>query len=242
MQIRITIITFDTIKFHNNGSGGHLIFTFRLPLLNPENGTICACDAKNSTYILGDTLKFIRLFIKNIRILFFRLRTQGLWVTAQWAYARLIPLLTGNPPLRYSRVTPQLYVGPQYRRWGRSALLRQGIDSGVNMRDEFDDAAHGLSLPYYCYLPTVDDDPISAEHLQKGITFIRERIADGGKVYIHCTAGVGRAPSMAAAYLVAEGYTLDEALDLIRQARPFIKPVPGQMEALKEFERITHNN
>jgi dual specificity MAP kinase phosphatase len=198
---------------------------------------MCARDTEIRKEISGVTLKLIRLFIKNIRILFFRLRTQGLWVTAQWAYARLIPLLTGNPPLRFSRVTPQLYVGPQYRRWGRNALLRKGIDSDVNMRIEFDDAAHGLDLTHYCYLPTVDDDPISTEYFEKGIAFIRERIAAGGKVYIHCTAGVGRAPSMAAAYLMAEGQTLDEALAIIREARPFIKPTPVQMEALKAFEQ-----
>lgn len=171
-----------------------------------------------------------------------RIRTQGVRTTALWAYARGIPYITGVPMLAYSRVTPSLYVGPQHRRNGRSALLQAGITHIVNMRSEFDDAAHGLTLEAtttrenYCYLPTSDDDAPSPAHLTKGITFIDGAIEDGGKVYIHCAAGVGRAPMMAAAYLISRGYSVDDALDLIRMTRPFIRLTPKQMTGLGQFE------
>lgn len=183
----------------------------------------------------------LKALFKGVRTVRDRLRTQGVRTTALWAYARGLPKLTGVPLLEYSRVTDSLYVGPQFRKSGMNALLRAGITHTVNMRLEFDDAKHGLTLGtdnsiYYCHLPTIDDEPISAEAIAKGIEFIECAIRNGGKVYIHCSAGVGRAPSMAAAYLISNGYCTEDALDLIRVARPFIRPTARQIQALKEFE------
>ena len=171
-----------------------------------------------------------------------RLRAQGVRTTALWAYARGIPYITGVPLLAYSRVTPSLYVGPQHRENGKRALLQAGITHTVNMRSEFDDAAHGLALDAtptresYCHLPTPDDHAPSPAHLSAGVAFIDGAIEDGGKVYIHCSAGVGRAPTMAAAYLISRGHSLEDALALIRTARPFIRLTPTQMTALAQFE------
>ncbi len=173
---------------------------------------------------------------KNSGILARRLRTQGIGTTLIWAYGRGLPMLTGIPMLRYSAVTPQLYVGSQFNARGKRMLEALGFEGCVNMRLEKDDAAFGLALPKYLYLPTVDDTAPSIEHLDEGVAFIREVIESGGKVYIHCGAGVGRAPTMAAAYLMAEGHSLAEALAMIRKVRPFIAITPPQMEQLHAYE------
>lgn len=47
-----------------------------------------------------------------------RLHEQGLWVTLQWIWAGL-SYVTGVPVLKYSRVTPQLYVGSQFNAAGQ---------------------------------------------------------------------------------------------------------------------------
>lgn len=167
-----------------------------------------------------------------------RVQTQGLTTTLIWMYGRGLPFLTGSPLLQFSEVTPHLYVGPQYRERGKRLLQARGINACVNMRIERDDAAHGLALERYLHLPTIDDAAPSLEHLEQGVVFIREVLSSGGKVYIHCGAGVGRAPSMAAAYLMAEGHTLDEALRLIRKPRPFISITPPQLEQLRKLEAI----
>jgi len=104
------------------------------------------------------------------------------------------------------------------------------------MRVEFDDAEHGLDLSNYCHLPTVDDTPPTMEDMDKGIAFITDAVDSGGKVYIHCSAGVGRAPTMAAAYLLSKGHTLDEAVSMIRRVRPFINIMAPQMELLQQIE------
>lgn len=179
--------------------------------------------------------KLVRLFRKAFAIITRRLRTQGLGTTLLWAYGRGVPAITGVPMLQYSQVTPHLYVGSQFNTWGKRLLEQQGITGCVNMRIERDDAAHGLALTQYLHLPTIDDDAPTLEHLEKGVTFIREVIQGGGKVYIHCGAGVGRAPTMAAAYLIDEGYSLDESLAMIRKVRPFITITSPQMEQLRSF-------
>ena len=180
---------------------------------------------------------FLVLIKKGWNILVRRLRTQGISTTMLWLYGRGMPYLTGVPILKYSQVTPQLYVGPQFRQPGKRFLAAQGINASVNMRVEKDDVLLGLDLERHLHLPTIDDDAPSLEHLRQGVDFIHEVIQSGGKVYIHCGAGVGRAPSMAAAYLMSDGYSLDEALELIRKVRPFIALTPPQLAQLRKFER-----
>lgn len=173
---------------------------------------------------------------KALSIVVDRLRSQGLRTTLVWLYGRGVPKLTGVPLVRYSQITPQVFVGGQYGRRGKRKLEALGVTGGVNLRAEFDDAAHGLALAHYCHLPTVDDAAPSLEHLTEGVTFIERMTRNGGKVYIHCAGGVGRAPTMAAAYFVAQGMALDEAIALIRRTRPFIRIMPPQMEQLRRFE------
>ena len=165
-----------------------------------------------------------------------RLRRDGLKATLLWLYGRGVPALTGAPMMRYSRVTPQVLVGPQHRRGGLRKLARLGVRHCVNMRVEFDDAAHGLATEYYCYLPTEDDHAPTMEHLRRGVAFVEQAVSQGAAVYVHCGGGIGRAPTMAAAYLISQGRTLGEAVALIRKTRPFIHIMPPQLEQLRRFE------
>ena len=144
--------------------------------------------------------------------------------------------MTGTPMLKFSRITPLVYVGPQFRKSGMNMLQQTGFRHLVNLRIEFDDAEHGLELENYCHLPTIDDAAISKEHLRQGIEFIHGAVEQGEKVYIHCSAGVGRAPTLAAAYFISRGMTLADALSLVKQARPFINITPPQMELLRTLE------
>jgi hypothetical protein len=189
-------------------------------------------DLRARSYFMS---KLLRLWQKGVRILVHRLRVQGVRTTLLWLYARGLPVVTGIPILKYSRITPRIYVGPQYRRAGKRKLSQIGVNSGVNMRLEFDDAAHGLALEHYCHLPTADDDAPTLDDLHRGVAFIHRVITGGGKVYIHCGGGVGRAPTMAAAYFISQGLELDEAIGLIKRSRPFINIVPAQMEQLERF-------
>jgi predicted protein tyrosine phosphatase len=174
---------------------------------------------------------------KNLGILWGRLTGQGLGVTVLWATDHLVRIITGAPIRRVSQITPQLHVGGQYRRRGWERLTARGITAVVNMRIEFDDNDAGIAPGRYLYLPTIDDDPPTLEDLRKGVDFIAKEIERGGGVYVHCGSGVGRAPTMAAAYLISTGLAPDEAWAKIRAARPFIRPKPRQVAQIERLYR-----
>ncbi|MCY3833084.1 MAG: dual specificity protein phosphatase [Chloroflexi bacterium] len=142
---------------------------------------------------------------------------------------------TGAPVWKLSEITPQLYVGGQHYRKGYRAMLDQGITAIVNMRREHCDIDMGIGGERHLQLATVDNTPPGIEDLRRGVDFIRAEIARGGKVYVHCAVGCGRAPTMAAAYLIATGLKPADALRQIKAARPFVHLTRGQRAVLDEF-------
>jgi protein tyrosine phosphatase (PTP) superfamily phosphohydrolase (DUF442 family) len=181
------------------------------------------------------TMKLAKKLVKNAGILWLRFTKQGLRVSMLWAADHAVRILTGAPIRSVSQITPQLHVGGQYRQRGWPELAKRGITAVVNLRTEFDDAAAGIAPQRYLYLPAVDDTPPTLEQLRQGADFIADEIGRGGGVYIHCGAGVGRAPTMAAAYLVSTGLTPDEAWARIRAVRPFIRIKPEQAVQIERF-------
>ena len=142
---------------------------------------------------------------------------------------------TGAPIWRLCAVTPQLHVGGQHYLRGYAKMRDYGITAILNMRGERCDLARGIGGERHLQLATIDNTPPSLDDLRRGSDFIRAEIARGGKVYVHCAVGCGRAPTMAAAYLISTGMTADEALRRVKQVRPFVHPTPGQREALAAF-------
>ena len=67
-----------------------------------------------------------------------------------------------------------------------------------------------------------DFDPDDlALHLQRAVRELRDLLEDGRTVYLHCTAGAGRSPSVATAYLYwVEGKGLVESERLVLSRRP----------------------
>ncbi len=59
-------------------------------------------------------------------------------------------------------------------------------------------------------------------------SMINKIIKKGHKLYIHCTAGIGRAPQSVIAYLCFfQNYDLDKAVVLLRKQRPNCRPNIG---------------
>ena len=177
-----------------------------------------------------------------IYIVYRRLLEHGVRATFLWVQDKILRRTRGFSPPYISRVQPNLYVGGQHRRHGLARMRDLGIVAVVNMREESDDAQRGLALDHYLWLSITDDTSPTPEELERGAEFIRHHIAEGHGVYIHCAAGVGRAPLMAAAYLVDTGMSAAQAWNTIRQARPFIRPTPSQITALDAFAARDKNH
>jgi hypothetical protein len=69
--------------------------------------------------------------------------------------------------------------------------------------------------------------------------FIHAARTEGGTVLVHCGAGISRAPTAAAAYLIwSLRVPAAGAISLLRRARPCVRPNVGCVKALKEWERV----
>ena len=177
----------------------------------------------------------IKPIFEFLRSFWLRLRSQGPLTTLRWLRTVGLAWLTGRISLSFSKVTPNIYIGPQYGRYGKRSLMKAGVTASMSLRAEFDDAAKGLAMENYNYIPIIDNTAPTIEQLQQGVSFINEAIRNEGVIYVHCGSGVGRAPTMVAAYLIAQGKSVDDAITQIQAARPFIRILPNQRESLRQF-------
>jgi len=85
------------------------------------------------------------------------------------------------------------------------------------------------------HIPVVDMTSPTIQQLHAAVGFIRGVVAEGGAVVTHCTAGMGRTGTILAAYLVAEGLPVEEALRRVREMRPGSVETPEQEDVLAAF-------
>ncbi len=119
-----------------------------------------------------------------------------------------------------------------------AAVSRAGITHIIDMQIEFDDTP--LALPHgivVCWNPVDDDfEPKPAEVFYRGVEFglaaLRE---NGAKLFVHCAAGVHRAPMMTLALLGVMGWTLESAMDLIERRRPAADFAEVYVQSVEDF-------
>jgi protein-tyrosine phosphatase len=122
-----------------------------------------------------------------------------------------------------------------------AAVSRAGITHIIDMQIEFDDTAlaepHGIEV---CWNPVDDDfEPKPAAILGRGVEFAREALnQDGAKLFVHCAAGVHRAPMMTLAILGAMGWALDDAKDLIEGKRASADFADVYVRSVENFLKV----
>jgi protein-tyrosine phosphatase len=115
-----------------------------------------------------------------------------------------------------------------------------GITHIIDMQIEWDDTQ--LARPYgirVLWNPTDDDFRRKPPELfQRGVEFALLALDDAeSRVFIHCAAGVHRAPMMALAVLRALGFGLDDAIDMIESRRRVVDFADVYVESVEEFMR-----
>lgn len=118
------------------------------------------------------------------------------------------------------------------------ALVKMGITHIIDMQIEFDDRP--VAEPYgvkVLYNPTDDDFQIKPPKLfQQGVEFALEALDEPhSKIYIHCAAGVHRAPMMTLAVLRALGWSLKDAKELIQKRRYVVDFAHAYVESVENF-------
>jgi protein-tyrosine phosphatase len=124
-------------------------------------------------------------------------------------------------------------------------VARAGITHIVDMQIEFDDTPLGEECGIQVLWNPVDDDfqPKPAEIFHAGVEFARAALDDEQtKVYIHCAAGVHRAPMMTLALLCALGWQMSDAMELIASRRPVVDFADVYVHSvetfLRDYERV----
>ncbi len=119
-----------------------------------------------------------------------------------------------------------------------AAVARARVTHIIDMQIEFDDtklaAPHGIEVLWN----PIDDDfqPKPPEVFQRGVDFATEALErEGTKLFIHCAAGVHRAPMMTLAVLCWFGWTPETAQELIETKRPVVDFAEVYVRSVERF-------
>ena len=120
------------------------------------------------------------------------------------------------------------------------SVARSGVTHIIDMQIEFDDTE--LARPYGIEVlwNGTDDDfqPKPPELFERGVEFGQAALEEnGGKLYIHCAAGVHRAAMMTLALLGAMGWEMDEAMSVIQGRRPTVDFADVYVRSVENFLR-----
>jgi len=119
-----------------------------------------------------------------------------------------------------------------------AVVADEGITHIIDMQIEFDDTTiaeeFGIEV---LWNPTDDDFEFKPAALfRRGVEFAERALgAEGTKLFIHCAAGVHRAPMMTLAVLASMGWTVDDAMELIEGRRPVADFADVYVESVEKF-------
>lgn len=115
----------------------------------------------------------------------------------------------------------------------QSLLKSEKVGAILNVRSDENDAsikkANEREWKYcsyhnigYCHIRLKDCTVATDDQLATGVAFIDLNVKSGRNVLVHCGAGMGRAPSFVAAYLLFKKESKDakSAIELIQKRRP----------------------
>ncbi len=139
-------------------------------------------------------------------------------------------------------VTERIAVGGGIWNSEKMAVVAQhGVTHIIDMQIEFDDTPlakpHGIEV---LWNPTDDDfQPKGREVFQSAVDFALRALngGNGNRLYVHCAAGVHRAPMMTLAILRVLGHPLPEAMELIESRRPVVDFAAVYVKSVENFIR-----
>jgi len=136
-------------------------------------------------------------------------------------------LLRGGDEDRHmdmSWVTGRIAVGGGiWNAENMAALVKAGVTHIIDMQIEFDDRPLAEPFGVKVLWNPIDDDfqPKPPEVFERGVQFAKKALNEPEtKLFIHCAAGVHRAPMMALGLLGALGFKMKDAMRMIETRRP----------------------
>ncbi|XP_053157798.1 dual specificity protein phosphatase 1 [Hemicordylus capensis] len=133
-------------------------------------------------------------------------------------------------------ILPFLYLGSAYHASRKDMLDALGITALINVSANCPNHFEG----HYQYKSIPVEDNHKADiscWFNEAINFIDSVKNDGGRVFVHCQAGISRSATICLAYLMRTNRVkLDEAFEFVKQRRSIISPNFSFMGQLLQFE------
>lgn len=147
------------------------------------------------------------------------------------------------PEYTISKITSYLYISSFPGRGQAEQLQELGIRLVLSMY--LVRPAKILRQPPFqlIWTPVIDSPltPIPLRVFHRGIEAALPVIKEGGKVLVHCRWGVHRSVAMACCVLIAKGYFLEDAVELVKRQRPVARPDEDYILArIRLFEQDWH--
>jgi protein-tyrosine phosphatase len=122
-------------------------------------------------------------------------------------------------------------------------VARRGVTHIINMQIEFDDRQ--LAAPHRIQVlwNPVDDDflPKPPQVFRRGVDFALAALEEpGAKLFIHCAAGVHRAPMMTLAVLRCLDWPLEQAMEHVQAERPVVDWADIYVWSVEQFISGNH--
>lgn len=136
-------------------------------------------------------------------------------------------------------ILPGLWVGSAPSAMQVAALVSAGVDAVVDLRAEDDSVRR--EWPDYVevrVVPLRDHGTPSLDELRAAATTVSDLMGDGRTVLVHCHAGVERAPTVACAALLVQGWTLEDAYRRVTECRSVAAPTDGQLGSLRSLSAL----
>jgi protein-tyrosine phosphatase len=120
-------------------------------------------------------------------------------------------------------------------------VARAGVTHILDMQIEFDDTALAAPLGIRVLWNPIDDDfqPKPPQVFERGVEFARDALdEDGTKLFVHCAAGIHRAPMMALAILCSTGWQMEKALEVMEDRRPVVDFAPVYVDSVRRYLKM----
>ncbi|XP_035226732.1 dual specificity protein phosphatase 3-like isoform X2 [Stegodyphus dumicola] len=155
------------------------------------------------------------------------------------------------PTTDYDEVYPGILLGnvasasdvDKLRKLGVGYVLNSayGPDRALNMIEALPPEEYGKAGIVFLGIPAIDmmSFPLR-DYFSLACEFIRDGLASGKKVLVHCKQGISRSAALVLAYLVQEvGLEVQEATRMVRKQRE-IFPNDGFLQQLCELNELKH--
>nr|XP_039265050.1 dual specificity protein phosphatase 19-like [Styela clava] len=139
--------------------------------------------------------------------------------------------------LQLAEVTENLLLGSQDVASDLELLKQNRITHILNLAPAVDNVFSDDFI--YLKIPILDiPETDIIPYFVNTNEFISSALTSNGRVYVHCNAGVSRAPTVVAAYLIkTRRISAKDALLRIKNVRPSISPNKGFLQHLSDYEK-----